>query len=55
MIQRKLVRDKLSEMGYVINDDQVESQIKNTERRLGLTRSNLLDFLILSLSRSCAR
>lgn len=45
IIQRKMVRDRLSEMGYVINDDQVESQIKSTERRLGLTRNNLLEFL----------
>lgn len=45
LVQRKMIRDRLSEMGYVITDDQVESQIKSTERRLGLTRNNLLEFL----------
>jgi peptidyl-prolyl cis-trans isomerase SurA len=32
-------------MGYVVSDDQVEAQIKNTEDRLGLSRSALLNFL----------
>ncbi len=40
-----LIRDKLAEMGYVIDDSQVESQIKDTERRLGLNREALLQFL----------
>jgi len=45
VINMKLVRDKLSSLGYVINDDQVESQIKSTEERLGLNRNSLLRFL----------
>ena len=40
-----LIRDKLEELGYIINDDQVESQINDTEKRLGLTRPSLLAFL----------
>jgi peptidyl-prolyl cis-trans isomerase SurA len=44
-LNRSLVREKLTEMGYVVSDDQVEAQIKNTEDRLGLSRSALLDFL----------
>jgi peptidyl-prolyl cis-trans isomerase SurA len=45
LIQREIIRDKLSEMGYVVSDEQVEAQIKETERRLGLNRDRLLDFL----------
>ncbi len=45
LINRVLVRDKLVELGYVISDDQVESQIKSTEQRLGLGRAALLNFL----------
>tara|TARA_R110000868_G_scaffold38966_4_gene136154 strand:+ start:1874 stop:2791 length:918 start_codon:yes stop_codon:yes gene_type:complete len=45
IIHRSLIRDKLTEMGYVISDDQVESQIKSTEQRLGLGRQALLNFL----------
>jgi peptidyl-prolyl cis-trans isomerase SurA len=44
-IQRILIREKLEEMGYVISDDQVEGQIKSTEKRLGLNRDALLGFL----------
>lgn len=44
-INRNIIRDKLTDLGYVINDDQVESQIKQTEKRLGLTRDSLMDFL----------
>ena len=44
-INRNVIRDKLSDLGYLINDDQVESQIKQTEKRLGLTRDSLMDFL----------
>lgn len=40
-----LIKDKLNELGYVIGDDQVESQIKQTEKRLGLQREGLHDFL----------
>lgn len=45
LIQRSLVRSKLSDMRYVISDDQVESQIKSTEKKLGLNRDALLSFL----------
>lgn len=45
VINRVLIRDKLAELGYVITDDQVESQIKATEQRLGLGRAALLTFL----------
>ena len=45
IINKYLIRDKLSEVGYVIGDDQVESQIKSTEKRLGLNRRALLQFL----------
>jgi peptidyl-prolyl cis-trans isomerase SurA len=44
-IESYLVRDKLAEMGYVIDDTQVETQIKDTERRLNLNREALLQFL----------
>lgn len=44
-INEYLLRDKLTEMGYVISDDQVESQVKATEDRLGLNRQALLNFL----------
>ena len=45
LIQRMLVRTKLEELGYIISDDQVESQIGATEKRLGVTRADLLKFL----------
>ncbi|MFN8370483.1 MAG: hypothetical protein U0T83_07655 [Bacteriovoracaceae bacterium] len=45
IIRTKLMRDKLSEMGYVIGDDKVNEQIENTESHLNLNRSQLLDFL----------
>jgi peptidyl-prolyl cis-trans isomerase SurA len=44
-INEVILRDKLTEMGYVISDEQVESQVKATEERLGLNRSALLNFL----------
>lgn len=44
-VQISLVRAKLTEMGYVISDDQVEAQVKSTEERLGLNREALLKFL----------
>lgn len=40
-----IVRDKLSEMGYVISDDSVESRISETEKRQGLKRQDLINFL----------
>ncbi|MBI2521441.1 MAG: peptidyl-prolyl cis-trans isomerase [Bdellovibrio sp.] len=45
LINKKLIREKLNALGYVIADDQVESQIKSTEDRLGLNRDALLNFL----------
>ena len=44
-IQVTLVRNKLTEMGYVISDDQVESEVNAMEKRLGLDREALLSFL----------
>lgn len=45
LIRSTIVRDKISSQGYVISDDSVESRIKMTEDRLGLRRSDLLNFL----------
>jgi peptidyl-prolyl cis-trans isomerase SurA len=45
IINKHLIREKLAEVGYIINDDQVESQIKSTEKRLRLNREALLQFL----------
>lgn len=45
VIRTYIVRDKINAQGYVINDDAVESRIKMTEERLGLKRSDLLNFL----------
>lgn len=40
-----IIKDKLSEMGYVISDDAVESRIAQTEKQLGLNREQLEAFL----------
>lgn len=45
LLEGELVRHKLGAIGYIIGDDQVESQIKATEKRLGLNRDSLLQFL----------
>jgi peptidyl-prolyl cis-trans isomerase SurA len=45
LIRAFIIRDKINAQGYVINDDAVESRIKMTEERLGLKRSDLLNFL----------
>lgn len=45
IINAFIIRDKINAQGYVINDDAVESRIKMTEERLGLRRSDLLNFL----------
>jgi len=45
LIKKQVVRAKLKEIGYIVSDDQVESEIKNRERKLGLTRVQLLQFL----------
>ena len=44
-IKQLLIRAELSDTGYIINDNQVESQIKETEKRIGTTREELLEFL----------
>ncbi|HLE11521.1 MAG: hypothetical protein A2504_05820 [Bdellovibrionales bacterium RIFOXYD12_FULL_39_22] len=45
IINGRLSRDKLNEVGIVIADEMVEEQIKLTEQRLGLSRSDLLQYL----------
>lgn len=40
-----IIKDKLSELGFVISDDAVESRIKDTEKGLRLNRKELLQFL----------
>lgn len=40
-----IIRDKLSELGFVISDDAVEDRIKATESGLKLNRAELLKFL----------
>lgn len=45
MVESLTVREKLTELGFIVTDDQVEGQIKSTEKRLGLSRSALLQFL----------
>ena len=45
LIRIFIIKDKLSELGFVINDDSVESTITDTEKRLGLRRAQLLKFL----------
>lgn len=45
MIERLIIREKLNEIGYVRNDEQVEAEITSIEKRLGLNREQLLSFL----------
>ena len=45
LVRRLMVRKKLDEMGYIISNEQVESQINSTQERLGLRRQDLLEFL----------
>ena len=40
-----IVKDKLEELGFVVSDDAVQDRIRQTERSLGLNRSELLRFL----------
>ena len=44
-VNKFLIRSKLSELGYSITDDQVESQIKANEKRLNVDRKSLMNFL----------
>lgn len=45
LINKYLIRSKLTELGYAITDDQVESQIKSNEKRLNVDRKSLMNFL----------
>lgn len=45
IIRKFLIRDKIAEQGFVISDAQVEQQIAATEKRLGLNREALMNFL----------
>lgn len=45
IIRKYLIRDKIAEQGFIISDEQVEQQISATEKRLGLTRESLMNFL----------
>ncbi|MAX67924.1 MAG: hypothetical protein QF441_15200 [Bacteriovoracaceae bacterium] len=40
-----IIQDKLSELGFVVSDDSVESRINETQKGLGLNRNELLKFL----------
>ncbi len=44
-VQSILIRKKLAEIGYVINDDQIEQEISSIEKSQGITREALLNFL----------
>ena len=44
-VRRQFIRSRLKELGIVIEDEQVEAQIQNTERKLGVNRQALLQFL----------
>jgi peptidyl-prolyl cis-trans isomerase SurA len=44
-VRRQFIRSRLSEIGIEIQDEQVEAQIKNTEKKLGVDRAALLQFL----------
>jgi len=45
IIQTRIVRLKLKELGVTIEDGQVEEHIQATEKNLGLSRLDLLNFL----------
>jgi len=45
LINRQIIRAKLTEIGYSIGDDYVEDQIKGNEKKLGVNRQALLQFL----------
>jgi len=45
VIRKYLIRDKLGEQGYIIGDSQVEAQVSATEKRLGLNREAMINFL----------
>ena len=45
MVNQFFIKEHLTTLGYTVGDSQVERQIQETQRRLGLTRSALLQFL----------
>jgi peptidyl-prolyl cis-trans isomerase SurA len=45
LVNKFLIRSKLTELGYSITDDQVEAQIKANEKRLNVDRKALMTFL----------
>ncbi len=45
MINKIMIKAKLSQIGYSINDDYVEDQIKANEKKLGVNRAQLIQFL----------
>ena len=45
LVNTRLIRGRLSSMGFIITDDQVELQIKQTESRHQISRNALIDFL----------
>ncbi len=44
-IERQVIKAKLNEIGYIVTDGQVEARVNNTQKRLGVNRSQLLQFL----------
>ncbi len=40
-----IIRDKLTQLGYVVSDDSVENRIQMTEKRIGLKREDLMAYL----------
>jgi peptidyl-prolyl cis-trans isomerase SurA len=45
IVRRYIIRSKLQELGYGVTDEQVESEVKNRETKLGLSRDQLITFL----------
>jgi peptidyl-prolyl cis-trans isomerase SurA len=45
MINKIMIKAKLSQIGYSINDEYVEEQIKANEKKLGVNRAQLIQFL----------
>ncbi len=45
LINRQMIKAKLSEIGYSVGDDYVEDQIKANEKKLGVNRTSLIQFL----------
>ena len=45
LINSEIIKKRLEEIGYIISDEQVESQIRSTEKRLQLSRDQLAKFI----------